>query len=369
MKTAAIILPTYNEAKNITPLIEKIFFINEQLKNWNLSVLVVDSSSPDQTAKKVQALQRRHSALHLLITKKEGLGKAYLKGFMYALKQLHADVVFEMDADLSHNPECIPQFLHKIEEGADFVIGSRYIQGGSIPRDWGVHRKLFSVLGNLIIRFGFMKLRITDWTSGYRGIRSWVVEKSLTQIERYSGYVFQVALLDEALKKGAKVLEEPINFVDREYGESKINAGQFIIQTLLYVFLHSSFIRYAIVGVTGSVIDFGLSYIFIEKIKLQIWLSTLMSTESAIISNFTLNNFWSFSHKRIQGRKRTYLSKFLHFNLISSGAIIIQTVGIHTFAVLFGPRLWFVYKFFILAFIIIPYSYILYNRVVWKEEK
>ncbi len=365
MKKAVIIIPTYNEVESISNLINKLFSLSKSIKDWQIDVLVVDSSSPDKTASAVRKLQKTYSNLHLLITKKEGLGRAYLRGFTLALKKLRADVVFEMDADLSHNPKDLPNFLAKIDQGADFVVGSRYARGGSIPADWSWDRKLFSILGNLIIRFGFMKPRITDWTSGYRAIKSWVIESSFQQIEKYSGYVFQVALLDEALKKNAKITEVPINFVDRQYGVSKISAFQYSFQTLFYVFSHSSFIRYVIVGVIGAVIDFGLSYILIERLSLLIWLSTLISTESAIISNFLFNNFWSFSHKKLE---RNHFRKFISFNLISSGSILIQTVGIQVFAILFGNRWWFIYKIFILVFVIIPYSYILYNRFIWKNK-
>lgn len=366
MKRVTVIVPTYNEAENISNLINSLLSISNKIKGWQIDILIVDSLSPDKTARLVREFQRKHSNIHLLTTKREGLGRAYLRGFKFALKNLKAEVVFEMDADLSHNPKALPQFLSKIEQGADIVVGSRYIRGGSIPADWSFDRKFLSVVGNLVVKFGFMRLRITDWTSGYRAIKAWVVESSLNHLEKYSGYVFQVALLDEALKKNASVSEIPINFTDRKYGVSKINSFQYSLQTLLYVLTHSSFIRFSIVGVIGAVIDFGLSYVLIERLAIAIWLSTLISTESAIVSNFLLNNFWSFSHKKL---KENHLKKFFHFNLISSGSILIQTFGVHTLAVVFGEQWWFVYKFFIIAFIIIPYSYVLYNKIVWRSKK
>ncbi len=368
MNKVTIIIPTYNEVENISKIIKDIFSLAKSLTNWQLSILIVDSSSPDKTGDSVRKLQTTYSRLYLLSTKKEGLGRAYLRGFTYALSKLKADVVFEMDADFSHNPQDIPRFLAKIEQGADFVIGSRYIKGGSIPADWSWDRKFFSIIGNLVIRLGFMKLGITDWTSGFRAIKSWVVESSLQRLEKYSGYVFQVALLDESLKKNAKVSEIPIQFIDRKYGVSKINSFQYTSQTLLYVFSHSSFIRYVLVGLSGTVIDFGLSFILIEKVRLFIWLSTMISAETAIIFNFILNNFWSFAHKKLAGGTGYILKKFFHFNLISLGGLLIQTFGITYLAYLFGMRWWFVYKFFILALIIIPYSYILYNKIVWKTK-
>lgn len=371
MKKATIVIPTYNESRNIERLVKEIFELFKHIKDWSLDILIVDSGSPDGTANKVKRLIKKYPNLHLLVTKKEGLGKAYIRGFEYAIENLKPFVIFEMDGDHSHSPTKIAAFLKKIDEGADFVIGSRYRKGGSIPKDWGVHRKFFSVLGNIIIRFGFMKPSITDWTSGYRAIKVWVVEKTIFSVKKYTGYVFQVAIIDNALKNKAIVKEVPINFIDRKHGVSKINSVQYTIQTLSYVLTNSSFIKYLIVGMIGASIDFGISFILIEKFdfhKDHYWIATLISAEAAIISNFLLNNFWSFSHKKIKFHLSSYIAQFLKFNLVSSGAIAIQAIGIQLLASHLDHTLWYLYKVFILAFIIIPYSYILYNKVIWKEE-
>ncbi|MEX1052610.1 MAG: glycosyltransferase [Patescibacteria group bacterium] len=369
MRTAVIVIPTYNEANNIKALIEQIFKVGQQLSRWNLKILVVDSSSPDNTANIAKRLLKTNKNLFVLVTKKEGLGKAYIKGFRYAITNLDPYVIFEMDADFSHNPKKIPEFLKKIEDGADFVLGTRYSKGGTIPKNWAFHRKLFSVLGNVVIKFGFAKPNISDWTTGYRAIKVWVVKKFVDKAEKYSGYVFQVATLDEALKNNAKIEEIPINFTDRLAGESKINSIQFIIQTLLYVLFNSSFIRYAIVGASAATIDFGLSFIFIEVLGLALWLGTLISVEASIIYNFLLNNFWSFSHKRLESKKQTFLLSFLKFNLIQSFSLFIQISGILLLANVFGERYWYIYKFFILALLIVPLTYFMYNKFIWKAKK
>jgi len=316
----------------------------------------------------VRKLQARYADLHIIYGKKEGLGNAYLRGFSYALEAQNPSVVFEMDADWSHNPSQIPGFLKKIEEGVDFVIGSRYMKGGSIPKNWGLHRKLFSIIGNLIIRFGFMVRNIRDWTSGYRAIRTWYIKEILGEMENYNGYVFQVALLDRAHKRGLRIAEIPIHFKDRKKGVSKIKSMQYIITTLWYVFLHSSFIKFVIVGTIGFLIDFTLSFLFIEKIKLSIWISTVISSEVAIISNFFCNNFWSFSHKKVTHAFLSYIKKFSHFNLVAVGSIIIQAILLHFATVIFPAYLWYIYKTIIIIAIIIPYSYYMYNYVIWKKK-
>jgi len=296
MKKAFIILPTYNEAGNIEKVIDRIFIQQKETKIWEINILIVDSQSIDGTEKIVKKLQKKYTRLYLLSTTKQGLGKAYIDGFSYVIEKFNPYLIFEMDADLSHNPNLIPKFFEKIEKGADFVVGSRYIKGGSIPKEWGMHRKVFSIMGNLIARFGFMKLKITDWTSGYRAIKAWLVKQALPHLKNYSGYVFQVAFLDFAIKNKAKIEEVPLNFFERKYGVSKINSPQYIIETLIYIFLNSDFIKFIIVGFLGFVIDFGLLYFFINKIHIstsKVWLAQAISAEIAIINNFFLNNFWS----------------------------------------------------------------------------
>lgn len=368
MRKAVIVLPTYNEAKNIGKMLQSIFEVESDIHNWSINILVVDSNSPDGTAVFVEKLQKKHNNLSLLKTEKEGLGQAYIHGFTYALDNLNPFVLFEMDSDLSHDPKDIPKFLKKIEEGSDFVVGSRYIPGGSIPKDWEIHRKIFSVVGNWIVRLGFMKLSVTEWTNGYRAIKSWIVKKHLTDMEGYTGYVFQIALLDNAIKSGAKVQEIPVNFTDRIEGSSKIDSVEYIYQTIKYVFLNSSFIKFAIVGGIGFIIDFGISYFLIETVIVSVWLSTIISAETAIASNFLLNNQWSFKHKRLNRKERSLLWNFIKFNAIASGSLLIQTVGMTVSTNVFGVTYWYIYKVLIIIFIIIPYSYFFYNKLVWKDK-
>ncbi len=380
MKKALIVLPTHNEGGTIEKLIEDILKQNQNLPNWDIEILINDSDSTDDTAKIVQGLCKKFpEKVYLLKTKKEGLGKAYHQAFTYAIENIHPFVIFQMDADFSHNPENIPAFLDQIAKGADFVIGARYIKGGSIPKNWGWYRKILSICGNLIVRFGFMKLNIHDWTSGFRAVKTWIIKDNLSFVEKYSGYVFQIALLDQSLKKNAKVSEVPINFIDRKYGKSKIIFSQYIFQILAYIFLNSSFVKFVIVGFIGFAVDFSSAYLFINKLHTAKVTANIYSAELAIFFNFLLNNFWSFKDKKIIGGFLAYLMKFITFNFVSSGSIIIQWVGlslalrflgdknINMFG-LFSLSSWILYKVLIIAFLIIPYSYVLYNKFIWKKK-
>jgi dolichol-phosphate mannosyltransferase len=377
MKKAVIVIPTYNEKDNVAPLIEKVFDAVREKTNWDTHVLIVDSDSPDGTQQTVEGLIKKYPRLHLLKTKKAGLGRAYTEGFRMAIDKLNPFVLFEMDADLSHDPSKIPQFLEKIEKGADFVIGSRYIKDGSIPANWGLHRKILSVTANLFVRLGFMKLGVSDWTGGYRAIKVWIVKDAFSHIEKYSGYVFQVALLDFALSKNARVAEVPINFVDRTAGVSKINAAQYSLQTIWYTLSHSSFVKFVIVGLLGFAVDFSFAFLFINVFHMAKVVANIWSAEVAIVFNFLINNFWSFGHKAIKGGVLAYVPKFIQFNLVSLGSVAIQAAGMFLALKFLGDTTvnlgiavpsWAIYKVLILAFVIIPYSYVLYNKVVWRNR-
>ena len=380
MKKALVVLPTFNEGGTIKKLIEDILLQNKNVPNWDLEVLVNDSSSTDDTAKFVKEVQKKYpKKIYLLETKKEGLGKAYHQAFVYAIEHIQPFVIIQMDADFSHNPNDIPLFLDQIARGADFVVGARYIKGGSIPKDWGLHRKMLSILANLTIRLGFMKLNIHEWTNGYRAIKIWLIKDALDHIKNYSGYVFQIAMLDYAIKKGAKLAEIPNNFIDRKYGKSKIFVSQYILQIFAYILTYSTFVKFVIVGFIGFAVDFTSAYLFINKLHIAKAPANMYSAEMAICVNFLLNNFWSFKDKKIIGGFFAYLIKFITFNFVSSGSIIIQGVGlslalkfigdknIHLFGSLIIGS-WIIYKIAIIAFIIIPYSYILYNRFIWKKK-
>jgi dolichol-phosphate mannosyltransferase len=379
MKKVVIIAPTYNEKGEIENLANKVFEQSKKLSNWELHLLIVDSQSKDGTIEIVKKLQKKFPNLHLLETEKEGLGKAYLKGFKYCEEKINPYLIIQIDADGQHDPDKIPEFIKKIEQGADFVVGTRYSKGGSIPSNWGLHRKILSIGANSIVKFGFMKLKVTEWTNGYRAIKFWLIKNAYDHLKNYSGYVFQVAFLDFAIKNNAVLGEIPIHFKERKTGISKINAFQYSFQTLLYVFNNSSFIKFIIVGFIGFAVDFTSAYLFINMSHIAKVTANIYSAELAICSNFLLNNFWSFRDKKIIGGFFAYLIKFITFNFVSSGAVIIQWIGlslalrflgdknINMFG-LFSLSSWILYKVLIIAFLIIPYSYILYNKFIWKKK-
>ncbi len=329
MKKAVVIIPTYNEIKNITRVIPALFAVFKKISNWDMHVLVVDDNSPDKTYQAVKDMQKNNRWLHLVVNqKKGGLGAAYLVGMKEAFDNLQADVVFEFDADLSHDPSKIPAFIKKIDEGYDMVLGSRYISGGSIPADWGWLRKFYSVVGNIVIMVVLTDFRIRDWTGGYRAITKKVYEAVHDELrgERFSGYTFQIGFLHKAVRKGFKITEVPFHFVDRTEGVSKLGA-EYIKNTLLYIFkvriqeiINHRIFKFAFVGGIGALVQLGSLVLWRRAFPYQ--LAFFLAIETAIVSNFLWNNLWTFSDRQL--KLPQIPAKFIQFNLASAGSIIIQ---------------------------------------------
>lgn len=210
-----ICIPTYNEKENLPPLVEKIL-----AQDPRLEILVIDDNSPDGTGKIAHQLAEKLGRIRVLSRKKKlGLGTAYIAGFRYAISH-HFVGVIQMDADFSHNPEVLPRMLKGLE-GADFVIGSRYIKGGGTV-NWGWSRKFISGFGNLYARL-FLGVPFKDLTGGFNAYRSDVLTaQDLTTI-RSEGYCFQIELKTRAHRLGFKGLEVPIMFEDRRVGASKMS--------------------------------------------------------------------------------------------------------------------------------------------------
>ncbi len=340
MQKAVVIIPTYNERENIQKVIPLVLEVFKKVKNWDMSILVVDDTSPDKTYEVVEEIVKKENKVKLLLnSQKEGLGGAYLKGMDYAFDKLGAEVVFQFDADLSHDHRKIPQFMKEIDAGADLVLGSRYIKGGGIPANWGLHRKFLSVVGNIVIATVLTNFSIRDWTTGFRAVRKKVFKKvrSLVSDARFMGYTYQIGFLNSALREGFKVKEVPFVFVDRTIGKSKLGA-EYMKNTLIYIFklrlddlFNNRIFKFAFVGGIGTLVQLTSLAIFrflLPDFQLSILTnflaSTLLSIELAIVSNFIFNNLWTFADRKIKTSQIP--AKFIQFNLASMGSILIQLI-------------------------------------------
>lgn len=371
-----LVIPTYNEKGNIERLIDvlekKVF---PGVSGHKMGILVVDDSSPDGTGEVVKSLMKKWPNISLQSGKKQGLGAAYLRGMAYAIKNMKADVVFEMDADLSHDPYKIGKFIEKIDKGFDLVVGTRYSRGGSIPDTWGLHRKIFSVSGNFLVRFILGQFFIHDWTGGYRAIRKEVFLKEESELKPFRGYTFQVAFLYKAIKNGFKVAEVPIHFIDRSVGKSKIASISYIFNLLSYVISSrikelaaGTFGKFLVVGGTGFLINALIYALLVNNSHMGlIWANTI-GAELAIFSNYNLNNLWTFGKNKISG-VGPYLGKMVIFFLTSNvGVWIFQNGTIKLGSIFYERKYYFIY-FLIGTALLLVWNFTTYSLIIWRNKK
>jgi len=192
-------------------------------------LLIFDDTSPDGTWKIVQQKMKKYKDLYLsLAVGKQGLGAGYKRAFRYAIDKLKADAVMEMDVDFQHDPDDVPRFVAKFDEGFDYVIGSRYIDKGSIPSQWSFDRKFLSIVGNLIYQVSLLMWNIHDFTTGYRLARVSVVNKVNFEKVFLKSFAYKTKLLEAMRRSGAKIVEIPIQFGLRGSGDSNMTTNTFI---------------------------------------------------------------------------------------------------------------------------------------------
>jgi len=321
---ACIVLPTYNEADNIPIIVPAIFRQQERIATHALHVLVVDDNSPDGTQDAVQVLQSQFPKLHLITGPKKGLGEAYKKGMAWAGEHLKPELIFEMDADLQHDPDLIPLFITLTGYGFTMVIGSRFAPGGDTP-DFSLYRRFISLLGNWLIRFLGGIPRIADCTSGYRCIRADLIRKCDLTFMSTRGYSFQSSLLCELIRNGARVVEIPIIFPDRKQGESKLSLRdqmEFLLNIPRIRFNRSRvFVKFCIVGASGVLVNMGLYAGLTRLLGIPMEFASPVAIELSILSNFVLNHLWTFKWRQTTS---FWPSKLLHFHLVSSVAAVVN---------------------------------------------
>ncbi|RKH64943.1 polyprenol monophosphomannose synthase [Corallococcus interemptor] len=221
MNRALVCIPTYNERDNIGPITQAVLAADPRV-----DILVVDDNSPDGTGQLADALAAKNPRVRVLHReKKEGLGRAYLAAFRWALAEGYT-YILEMDADFSHDPRYLPTFLDAAEGGADLVLGSRYVEGGGTV-NWGVGRKIISRGGSLYAR-SILGVDVRDLTGGFKCFNRRVLESLNLDEVRSTGYAFQIELTYRTLRKGFTVREVPIVFEDRRVGHSKMNKKIFV---------------------------------------------------------------------------------------------------------------------------------------------
>lgn len=366
-----IIIPTYNEFENITKMIPYLYGIFLRSPNHKFSVLVVDGNSPDGTADLVKTQKKLYPFVDVLLEeKKAGIGAAYVQAFKYVMANYDADYVVEMDSDFQHDPNELQKFVGEMEKGADYIIGSRFTAGGSIPKEWAFHRKFLSKGGNLFTKIVLNLYSLNDFTSGFKATRvKGVLDKLDLENIKSTSFAYKVDLLYKVHKLGAKIVEVPIKFGMRDDGASKIEHNT-AFDTLKVVVLlrleeHKSFVKFCIVGFTGLFTD----SILFNILRLTLVGSTFASAIAglvAMIVTFKLNNRWSFGD-----RKKTSISQiktFPAYALTSYIPIIFRSWFVTYIISIFGDTFISANSAFLFGVLVgLVWNFTIYSKIIWKK--
>ena len=366
IQNVVVIIPTYNESLVIETTIHQVFKVLST-NNMIAHILVFDSCSTDNTQELVLGLKATYPYLHLQTEpQKTGLGSAYLQAMRYALNELGADVVVEFDADLSHQPCYLPAMIEQLRDH-DVVVGSRYVKGGSIPDNWGWHRKILSVLGNWIARCA-LTLKYKDFTSGFRVSHQLMLNKVLPKKFISNNYAYKLELLWLLHKAKAKIAEYPIDFIDREQGLSKLPANSIVdslrvLATLRYRELKPYFNMCA-VGLIGLIIQCIVYNLL--RLQWEPFVASPIAVSIAIMNNFIMHNRFTFKKRSMSN----YFRSVVFFVVYSVLMIGLQSNWVQLGVHYLGTG--FIKENLILAtgvFIGSLFNYLFYSRLIWKNKK
>jgi len=368
----SIIIPTYNEEENIKILIPLLVAKFNEFKNYDFSILFVDGNSRDRTVAVIKSLQKDFKNIFLIEEEsKSGLGGAYIKGYKYSIDKLKADYVVEMDADLQHSPEDFPKLISKIKDEYDLIIGSRYIRGGSVPKEWALYRKLISYFGSLFARVLLRIMKVKDFTSGFRVTK---VKGTLDQIDfsqiKSKGFAYKMDMLVRIYEMGAKIVEVPIAFGLRDRGTSKMEKKNFkdSLDVVLYFAIqrNKNFIKFVIVGFGGLFTD--LIIFNLLSIKIPSSTASLISGIFALTFTFLMNNFWSFSERQKKSLKEI-LPIFIVYAASSYVPIVLRSYLIHFLESIYGDSLIVSNAGFLIGVVFgIIWNFTVYSKIIWKKK-
>lgn len=300
MRKILIVVPTYNESGSIRPLVAAIRQAFKNASGYKPDLLFVDDNSPDGTSEVVRKLQRRDRSVYLLNGAREGLGRAYIRGLAYGIGLKPYFAIVMMDADLSHDPADIPRMLARLEEGADYVIGSRYIPGGRTAAKYPLHRRFQSIIANALARkFIDLGADVKDMTGGFKAIRGSALSRIPLQSIPVSGYAFQVSLLYEFAKRNLVIREVPITFWPRRQGSSKLRLSDvteflWLTYSLTTEAKLQRVLRFALVGATGAAVNILTLIALVQIGRINVMAAYPLALELSIINNFFLNHWFTF---------------------------------------------------------------------------
>ncbi len=325
----SIIIPTYNEKDNIAPLLARVA---KALSGYDYEILIVDDDSKDGTIEVASSLASRYPVKVIVRRNERGLATAVVHGLEHASGQ----IIGVMDADLQHPPEVIPDLIKAIQDGADMVVASRYIEGGGCP-NWGLSRRIISKVALLISHLLLPSTRpVKDPLAGFFMFR----RQGLAQAKlKPIGYKISLEVM--LIGRFQHVVEVPYIFEDRSAGKSKLNPGQQLdyLKHLLSLMARTGelkrLLKFCAVGLSGVIVNQGLLWLLTEFGGLQYYISALFAIEASIISNFVLNDYFTFADRRT-GRGKSFVVRLLKFNVTCLAGAGIQYGLLLLFTSVFG---------------------------------
>lgn len=338
MRKVSVVLPTYNEKSNLEKTVEKVFEQQKNLQGWEIHIVVADDiRSTDGTEEVGKRLAKKNSRVHF-IKVDPGLGVGLIMGHKYAIEKIKPDILAQLDADGQVVPDVLIRLVKTIEEGYTFAIGSRFVKGGENKLSFT--RRLFTAGASLMCRILMGPIDIQEFTNSARALTPQLFQKlNLDRLPwRETTFIVQPAFLHEAILAGAKYKEVPLVFKNRLEGYSKNKVFNYTYDIITYCldtrlkswginipFFYLSrraktFVKFALVGVIATFVDFIFYKLFINYFGFPPATSKGISTEIAILNSFLLNNFWTFKYRKT---RTNIWQKLGIFNLVSLGGLII----------------------------------------------
>ncbi len=317
----SVIIPTYNERDNITPLVERI---HKALSGHDYEIVIVDDNSRDGTIEIAKGLASRYPVKLYIRTKERGLATAVIHG----IKQASGNIIGVMDADLQHPPEVLPNLYKAIENGADIAIASRYVKGGGCP-NWGLSRRMISKVALMVSHILLpSSRRIKDTMSGF-----FMFRRENVNPDKLKPIGYKIALEIMLVGSFKNVAEVPFIFAERSAGQSKLNARQ-QIDYLKHIFSLMSrtgefmrFVKFIGVGISGTLVNLGVLKLVTVFTTWNDKVQLLPGIEVAVITNFLLNDFFTFADRRT-GKTASFFTRMLKYNVLSLvGAFINWGIG------------------------------------------
>lgn len=392
MRKVVVVLPTFNEKANVRRFTEEVLAQEKNIPGYRIEVLIVDSNSPDGTGEVAKKLAKENSRVHFLNAER-GLGIALIEGHKYSLTHLKPDILAQLDADGQVEVNILPKLVKTVDEGYDLAIGSRFVKGGK--NNLSFSRRMFSAGASLICRVLMGPWDIKEFTNSARAFTPALFRKiNLDRLPwREKTFIIQPAFLNEAILAGCNYKEIPLVFKNRAEGYSKNKTLNYTYDVITYCIdarLHKwginfgffkatrkakTLIKFGLVGVTGTLIDFAFYKFFIWEFGLPPATSKGFSTEIAIINNFVLNNTWTFRHRKTT---KNIFQRFISFQFVSLFGLAIAVGIVKGLDLIFGNgfidvgfRKIAYNNFYFFATIppVMAWNFIVNHFFTWKHEE